>query len=151
MDAPARLLWSIRRTRAEDAPSVFALQRQLNRPARSDSDISEYFVAISGPQLLGCAAVRKRGDVGYLYGLAVQKSCRGRGIGHALTQARLDWLLAEKAATAFVMAMFWNVRFFQKHGFSLTNREEKIRLRELHNDFKDAWSARSALLRLQLR
>jgi len=143
--------WSIRRARTEDAQSVLELQRQLNRPSRTDSEIAEYFLATSGEYVVGCAAVRKHGDVGYLYGLAVQKSWRRRGIGHALTQTRLDWLLAENAALAFVMAMFWNVRFFQKHGFCLTSRTEKSRLRSLHSDFTDAWSVRSALLRLELR
>jgi amino-acid N-acetyltransferase len=101
--------------------------------------------------VIGCAAVRKNGDVGYLYGLAVDKAWRRRGIGHALTEERLDWLRNEAASTAYVLAMFWNVRFFRKHGFELADRSLARELEHLHGDFSQSWSARSALLKLKFQ
>jgi len=123
---------------------------RVSRPLRSDSVITEYFVAVSAQGIVGCAAVRKQDNLGYLYGLAVDKSWRRKGIGHTLTQKRLDWLRAQDVALAFVMSMFWNVRFFKKHGFSLTNKGTKLELKGLHNDFSDCWSTRSSLLVVDL-
>jgi N-acetylglutamate synthase-like GNAT family acetyltransferase len=123
---------------------------RVNRPCRSDSVISEYFIEESEQGIVGCAAVRKQDNRGYLYGLAVDKSWRRKGIGHTLTQKRLDWLGAQGVALAFVMSMFWNVRFFKKHGFSLTNKATTAELKGLHNDFSDNWSSRSALLVVDL-
>jgi N-acetylglutamate synthase-like GNAT family acetyltransferase len=105
---------------------------------------------VSGQQIVGCAAVRKRGYVGYLYGLTVDKPWRRQGIGHALTRARLEWLRNEQVQSAFVMAMFWNIRFFRKHGFILTNRRTIGAVQSLHSDFSDGWSRRSALLFIDL-
>lgn len=142
--------WSIRRARAADCKSVQDLQNRLHRPLRSDSTIQDYFLAIEGHKIVGCAAVRKRNDLGYLYGLVVDKPARRRGIGHALTQRRLDWLRQENVFSVFVMAMFWNIKFFKKHGFTLTNKRKVDGLAQLHCDFRDAWSSRSALLFLRL-
>jgi len=100
--------------------------------------------------VIGCAAVRKNGNVGYLYGLAVEKAWRRRGIGHALTRERLNWLRAEAAKSAYVLAMFWNVRFFKKHGFELADRSLLRELAHLYDDFSQSWSARSALLQCRL-
>lgn len=146
MGKPGMPAWSIRRATAQDRECIHELQERLSRPLRSDSVTSEYFVAVSGCQIVGCAAVRKRGNVGYLYGLVVDKSWRRQGIGHALTQTRLDWLRNQNVASAFVMAMFWNIRFFRKHRFVLTNRRNVAELESLHSDFADSWSRKSALL-----
>src|SRR5271165_6383179 len=110
MTKPAQTRWSIRRAITEDAKAVNELQERVNRPSRSSSLICEYFVAVSEQEIVGCAAVRKRGTLGYLYGLAVDKSWRRNGIGHALTQKRLDWLWHQSVSAVFVMAMFWNIR-----------------------------------------
>jgi N-acetylglutamate synthase-like GNAT family acetyltransferase len=141
--------WKITRASDGDAPAILALHKVLNRPPRVDSRTSEYFVAWTEGKVIGCAAVRKNGDVGYLYGLAVDKSWRRRGVGHALTQQRLDWLRNEAANSAYVLAMFWNVRFFRKHGFQLADRSLRCELAHLHGDFSQSWTVRSALLMLK--
>jgi len=143
--------WKIRRASDDDDLAILALHKALNRPSREDSRTSEYFVASTAESVIGCAAVRKNGDVGYLYGLAVDKAWRRRGIGHALTQERLDWLRKETTNSAYVLAMFWNVRFFKKHGFELADRSLVRELAHLHADFLQGWSARSALLRCKLQ
>ena len=143
-------IWSIRRATGRDSEDVNQLQKNLRRPQRSDSVISEYFVAVSEQRIVGCAAVRERDGIGYLYGLAVEKSWRRMGIGHALTTTRLEWLRGRNILSGFVLAMFWNIRFFKKHGFRLTNREKVNDLQQLHGDFCDLWSKRSALLFVDL-
>jgi len=142
--------WLIRRATADDKEGVDELQRRMNRPSRSNSVISEYFVAVSKHAIVGCAAVRKRGNLGYLYGLVVDKSWRRKGIGHALTQQRLEWLCDQNVASVFVMAMFWNIKFFKKHGFILAGKGNVRGLEQLHGDFSDSWSVRSALLIVNL-
>jgi N-acetylglutamate synthase-like GNAT family acetyltransferase len=143
--------WTIRRASGADCAAILALHGALNRPAREDSCGSEYFVASTAESVIGCAAVRKNRDLGYLYGLCVDKAWRRQGVGHALTQERLDWLLAEAVNSAYVLAMFWNVRFFKKHGFELVDRSLLRELSHLHGDFSQSWSARSALLRCKFR
>jgi hypothetical protein len=44
--------------------------------------------------------------------------------------------------------MFWNVKFFKRHGFALADRSRALQLRWLHMDFEDVWCRRSALLSL---
>jgi N-acetylglutamate synthase-like GNAT family acetyltransferase len=150
MNASEPPVWSIRKATTQDRESVDDLQSRVKRPPRSDSVINEYFVAMTERGIVGCAAVRKQEKRGYLYGLAVDKSWRKKGIGHALTQTRLDWLRDQDVASAFVMSMFWNIRFFRKHGFTLTNKGVTAELKQLHNDFSDSWSSRSALLVVHL-
>jgi N-acetylglutamate synthase-like GNAT family acetyltransferase len=150
MSEPGHPSWSIRKATSSDLDAVTDIQKRTNRPARSDSVVSEYFVAVSGLRIVGCAAVRKRAKIGYLYGLAVDKAWRRQGIGHALTCVRLNWLCTQRATSALVLAMFWNVKFFKKHGFILTNKSTFARLERLHRDFSDRWSTRSALLVLDL-
>jgi N-acetylglutamate synthase-like GNAT family acetyltransferase len=151
MDKPELSAWTIRRATSDDRESIQELQARLNRPSRTDSVTSEYFVAVSVPQIVACAAVRKRGNIGYLYGLVVDKPWRRQGIGHALTETRLHWLRSQNIEVAVVIAMFWNVKFFKKHDFSLTNRRSMGELERLHSDFGESWSRRSALLSVNIR
>jgi N-acetylglutamate synthase-like GNAT family acetyltransferase len=140
----------MRKATARDRTDIVQLQERLHRPARSDSSILEYFVAECEGKIIGCAGVRKRNSFGYLYGLVVDKPWRRKGVGHALTQQRLDWLSHENVRSVFVLAMFWNVKFFKKHCFTLTDKEKSRMLAGLHRDFVDPWSSRSALLSLEL-
>lgn len=150
MDGATSAIWTIRRATARDRTDIVQLQERLHRPARSDSSILEYFVAECEGKIIGCAAVRKRNSFGYLYGLVVDKPWRRKGVGHALTQQRLDWLRDENVRSVFVLSMFWNVKFFKKHCFTLTDKEKSRVLSGLHRDFVDPWSSRSALLLLEL-
>jgi len=143
-------VWTIRRATEADSGEVSSFQQSLNRPQRSDSICSEYFLAEVDGELVGCAAVRLKEQTGYLYGLVVSKRWRRRGIGYALTDRRLDWLRGTRASSAFVLSMFWNIRFFKRHGFELADRRKKRDLGSLHQDFTDKWSARSVLLVVDL-
>src|SRR5579863_5198384 len=145
-----RPTWFVRRAVENDTKEVEDLQKRTHRPQRSDSEILEYFVAISDHKIVGCAAVRERNKLGYLYGLVVDKPWRKKGIGHALTQERLDWLRGTKASSAFVMSMFWNIKFFEKHGFTVANKKKNLGLQQVHKEFTDAWSNRSCVMAVEL-
>jgi N-acetylglutamate synthase-like GNAT family acetyltransferase len=138
--------WEIRRGTDEDAEIITRFHRNQNRPNRSDSVASEYFIAEVSGDIVGCAAARLTNGVGYFYGLAVDKAWRRRGIGHDLTRYALDCLRTTGAKSAFTLVMFWNIRFFKRHGFELADRRTKQVLNGLHRDFTDKWSVRSVLL-----
>ena len=143
--------WTIRRATEADSKRISDFQRSLNRPQRSESIASEYFVAEVDGDIIGCAAVRAREGTGYLYGLVVSKQWRRHGVGHGLTDCRLDWLRKNKAVKAYVLVMFWNIRFFKRHGFELADRKLKPNLAVLHQDFADRWSSHSVLLMIDLK
>lgn len=142
--------WRIRRATENDSAAIARFHEGLRRPARSDSITSEYFIAESLESIIGCAAVRAREQFGYLYGLAVDKAWRRQGIGYSLTQRRLDWLRARGVESAFVCAMFWNIRFFKRHEFKLADRKRRVELVSLHQDFTEHWNSHSALLEADL-
>ena len=141
---------SIRKAAPRDFSKISKLNVLTRRPQRSDRRFHEYFVAEIADDLVGCAALRCRQDSGYLYGLTVHPSWRRHGIGHLLTNRRLEEIQAKGIQTALVFAMFWNVKFFKRHGFLLTEKTRASEFRWLHKDFEDAWCRRSALLALSL-
>jgi N-acetylglutamate synthase-like GNAT family acetyltransferase len=141
----------IRRATSRDFSNISKLNDLTKRPQRTDSRFQEYFIAESGGDFVGCAAFRCRRDAGYLYGLTVHPSWRRRGIGHALTERRLEAVRSNGIRTTFVFAMFWNVKFFERHGFLVTPKSRTLELRWLHNDFEERWCRRSALLVLSLQ
>ncbi len=141
----------LRKARHNEWPAVLRLQSEEKRPSRRDSQISDYFVALAGDDLVGCVAVRAQGEMAYLYGLVVAKKWRQRGIGHALTDKCIDALRKKGVKRIYLLAMFWNIRFFSKHGFSLIDRQLRPQLACLHQDFIDTWARRSALLCLTLQ
>ena len=142
--------WLIRRATEDDSSAIELFHKAMRRPPRSDSVASEYFIAESLGKIVGCAAVRAQGRFGYLYGLAVDKTWRRQGIGHSLTQRRLDWLRETGAESAFVFAMFWNIHFFRRHGFKPIDRKRRFELAGFHQDFTETWNSRSALLEADL-
>jgi N-acetylglutamate synthase-like GNAT family acetyltransferase len=137
---------TIRQANSRDFATISNLNRLTKRPQRTDVQLREYLVAEIDRVLVGCAALRCRRDSGYLYGLTVDPGWRRQGIGHSLTAQRLETIRAKGLNRAFVFAMFWNVKFFKRHGFALADRTRAAELRWLHKDFEEAWCRRSALL-----
>lgn len=145
MKQPAQTQWTIRKARKSEADAIIRFLETQRRPRRSEFKVSEYFVAESLGEIVGCIATRKRAQHGYLYGLAVEKSQRRRGIGHALTAFGLNHLRRNGVDLVFTLVMFWNIRFIKQHGFELVDKGAKSELKDLHPDFVDDWTIRSAL------
>jgi N-acetylglutamate synthase-like GNAT family acetyltransferase len=141
----------LRKARRSEWPAVLHLQSEEKRPPRKDSQVSDYFVALDRGILVGCVGVREQEETGYLYGLVVAKKWRRRGIGHALVGNCIAVLQKNGMKRVYLLAMFWNIRFFSKHGFSLVDRQLRPQLASLHVDFVENWARRSALLCLTLR
>jgi amino-acid N-acetyltransferase len=141
----------LRKARCSEWPAVLHLQSEEKRPPRKDSQIADYFVALDRDKLVGCVAVRAQKEMGYLYGLVVAKNSRRRGVGTALVANCIEALQNNGAKTVYLLAMFWNIRFFSKHGFLLADRQLRPQLASLHEDFIENWARRSALLCLTLQ
>jgi len=141
-----RTVYRIRKARTADWPDILRLQSLNNRPARRDSIVSDYFVAFVSDELVGSCAIRANADAGYLYGLVVSRQWRKRGIGHALTSECLGHLQSSQVRKVLALAMFWNIRFFRKHGFSVIKRTSLPNDAAIHHDFSEDWSRRSTLL-----
>ena len=108
---------AIRRARGVDRPAIRSVYQESPNPHRRRVRIGDYYVAAAGKDIVGCAAVRAVDGWGYLYGLAVKRTWRRRGIGSALISARLHWLHTHQFPCAILLTMFWNIRFFRRLGF----------------------------------
>jgi N-acetylglutamate synthase-like GNAT family acetyltransferase len=141
----------LRKARRSEWPAILHLQSEEKRPPRTDSRVADYFVVVDRDNLVGCVAVRVQEETGYLYGLVVAKKWRRRGIGHALMANCIDTLQKNGVKRVYLLAMFWNIRFFSKHGFSLVDRQLRPQLASLHVDFSENWARRSAVLCLTFK
>lgn len=140
------MIWLARSAALRDRKAIQRLQATENRPQRRELNVAEYIVASIGGEIVGCIAARCVDGIGYIYGLVVAKQWRKMGIGHFLTQRCIEQVVRAGATKVYILSMFWNVRFFKKHGFALVARSAILQLVMIHQDFGEAWGNRSALL-----
>jgi N-acetylglutamate synthase-like GNAT family acetyltransferase len=145
-DSRMNARFRIRKAHKRDWQRIAGLHSSHNRPIRRDPSISDYFVAFASDELIGTSAVHFKSDTGYLYGLVVARQWRKQGIGHALLYACLDHLRKARVKRVLALVMFWNIRFFRKHGFTLIKRTSIPAAVDIHEDFTQEWSRHSALL-----
>ncbi len=138
--------YEIRNAVESDLSEIQTLYLIAGRPARSPPRVAEYLIASTPDQLLGCAGVHHLAENGYLYGLAVHPAFRRRGIGSALTVARVERLRSRNAQRAIALAMFWNVRFFRNLGFQVMRRADLPEIVLRLPDFEDVTYRRSAVV-----
>jgi N-acetylglutamate synthase-like GNAT family acetyltransferase len=138
--------YEIRSAVESDWSEIQTLYVVSGRPPRAPASLAEYLIASTPDRLLGCAGVRSLGESGYLYGLAVHPGFRRRGIGSALTVARVERLRSCDARLAIALAMFWNVRFFRNLGFQVARRADLPEVVLRLPDFQDATYRRSAVV-----
>ena len=112
----------IRKGIEQDSDTIHEIQRELRRPSRAECMAREYLIAWRGGVAVGCAATALHAEGGYFYGLAVRREWQRKGLGSQLMEARLDALRALQADYAVALAMFWNSRFFRRHGFAPVKR-----------------------------
>jgi N-acetylglutamate synthase-like GNAT family acetyltransferase len=135
----------------EDIADIQRIYVCLRRPARQRLEVEEYLVARDDGDVIGCAAVQliesANESEGYLYGLGVKKEFQRRGIGRALTEARVERVRSVGGGHAVALAMFWNVNFFRRLGFVTTSRESLSPQMRTLPDFCDTRYRRSAVVR----
>lgn len=109
--------FEIRPASASDEEWIRNFGTLTRRPARQTIRWCECFVAQVGRERVGCSAVERVAEGGYLYGLSVHPNYRRSGIGLALTQVRVERVQAWNGRFAAALVMFWNLRFFYSLGF----------------------------------
>lgn len=129
-----------------DTAQIRAIHAGLNRPARDEYVAQEFLIAWHEGEAVGCAGIAIHADGGYFYGLAVVRSRQRQGIGSLLMVARLDRLREYDADYAVALAMFWNSRFFRKHGFAPLKRSLLPASALWHRDISNPTWNRSAVM-----
>ena|SRR5215831_732001 len=134
------------RATIQESEIIGEIHRQLNRPHRSECNANEYLIAWCHGEPVGCAATSLHAEGAYFYGLAVRRRWQHNGVGSQLMQARLDALPATQTEYAVALVMFWNSRFFRKHGFSPVKRTLLPVSALYHSDLTDPSYVRSATM-----
>jgi N-acetylglutamate synthase-like GNAT family acetyltransferase len=143
-------MFDVSAARSDDLREIQAIYIALRRPQRPKVRLEDYFVALQGGSLVGCAAVQlvamDSGLEGYLYGLAVRREFQRQGIGAALTEARIERVQASHGTRVTALAMFWNVAFFKRLGFETVKRHDLLPAILELSDFVDVRYRRSAVV-----
>jgi len=145
------MLVEIYQATAEDVSSILAIQRELNRPLRPEYPVSEYLLVRKDGDVVACAGTCIYRDGAYFYGLAVKRDWQRQGIGSQLMRARLEAAKTAQVEYALALAMFWNSRFFRKHGFAPIKRTLLPASAQFHSDLADSAYRRSAAMLRRLR
>lgn len=140
----------IRKARSGDRATIRQLYLGIKSPHARRIAIDEYFVALSEKNIIGCAAIRRIQNGGYLYGRAVVKEWRCQGIGTALLAERLQSLRHEGMRTAVGLVMFWNISVFRKMGFRIIRRADLPRQYVSLADFRNRRNRYCATLWIDL-
>ena len=143
-------MFDVSSARSGDISQIQESYLALRRPKRPDLRLEDYLVARHCGSLVGCAAVQlvmlDSGLEGYLYGLAVRKEFQRKGIGAALTEARMERVRANDGTRGIALAMFWNIGFFKKLGFETVRRHDLLPAILELPDFVDVRYRRSAVV-----
>ncbi len=84
--------------------------------------LRDFGVYVEGDRVVGCAALTIIwADMAELRSLAVDSACIGRGIGRELVGWCLDE--ARRLHIRKIMALTYEQRFFEKHGFVVVEKE----------------------------
>lgn len=115
-----------RKATAGDVPALYELIAHyaakgvmLPRPLETlAAGVDEFVVAEEGGRLIGCGAlVRLSADLAEIRSLGVLESHKGRGVGAALVDRLVEE--ARRLGLSRVMALTYEVPFFEKAGFSI--------------------------------
>ncbi|WP_042426940.1 amino-acid N-acetyltransferase [Streptacidiphilus anmyonensis] len=117
---------TIRRARTADVPSIrrlvdgYARERiLLNKPTVTlFESLQEFWIAErdDNAEVVACGALHVMWeDLAEVRTLAVDRSCRGTGIGHALLRKLVD--TARWIGVRRIFCLTFEVEFFAKHGF----------------------------------
>jgi N-acetylglutamate synthase-like GNAT family acetyltransferase len=113
----------IKKAKSSHCAAIRRLHLENRSPHARRVRTQDYFVALAGRVVVGCAAILAVHGGGYLYGRTVAKAWRRMGIGTALLAYRVEWLKRRRARLAVSLVMFWNVSAFRKLGFRTVPRD----------------------------
>jgi N-acetylglutamate synthase-like GNAT family acetyltransferase len=141
----------IRQAREQDCEQIRSIHCKINRPLREQYRVGEFLIAWAEESAIACAATAVHLEGGYFYGLAVKREWQRRGVGSELMEARLVALRRLEAEYAIALVMFWNSRFFRKHGFAPVKRSDLAPSAWGHADLTNPAFRRSAVMLRSLK
>lgn len=95
----------LRAARRDDFPAIIALLRECKLPTDGITDQlgSNYVVALLGSCVVGVAGIEVYGDYGLLRSVAVAPEVRGRNVGKALVENRLEWAAGQHLKALYLL------------------------------------------------
>jgi amino-acid N-acetyltransferase len=118
----SQALLTIEPAAAADLTAVVSLLQQNTLPPDGLSDhVGSLLVARRGDMVVGSAGLELYGPDVLLRSVAVDSSCRGRGLGRLLTEAALALAQARGARRVYLLTET-AADFFPRFGFRLTAR-----------------------------
>jgi N-acetylglutamate synthase-like GNAT family acetyltransferase len=112
---------SYSQAKPEDEPAILYLLKELEGD-RSRFDITRFYVAKIGKNLVGCVRTKIFAGGGLeLASLAVDKNYQGKGIGSRLVE---ELLLKESARPIFILTELNKESFYNKFNFNIIESPE---------------------------
>lgn len=130
-----------------DCAALRRLLLETGLPAEDvDRHVPAFRVLEEEGELIGCAALERHGDEGYLRSVAVSATARGMGLGQQLTEELLREAAAAPARSVWLMTLSAE-RFFGRFGFVKVAREEAPLWLRAHPHFQSFCPASAVLMR----
>lgn len=105
-----------------------------------------FFKLVEGGAILGIMGIQDVGEVTLIRHAYVRTSERGRGVGGRLLRHLLP-MTAKPVLIGTWKAATWAVSFYQRHGFTLVDEEEKTRLLRKYWTISERQNETSVVLR----
>ena len=124
--APRRVVGAITITPAlpGDVHTILDLVRAVQLPPEGIEETIAYFwVAREAERIVGTVGVEVYDDLAFLRSLAVTPTHQRTGLGRALTETALAYLIARQFRAVYLLTTTAEA-FFARHGFCLLARDE---------------------------
>ena len=107
-----------------DMPAILDLVRAVHLPPEGVAETIQYFwVARDGEHIVGTIGLEVYDDLALLRSLAVTPSRQHTGLGRALTETALAYLMTRQFRAVYLLTTT-AVAFFARHGFHPLARDE---------------------------
>lgn len=108
---------SLRRATASDWPAVAALLEAHRLPTQGAREhLHRYVLAVSGPEVLGCAGLEVQGEDALLRSVAIAPGHQGEGLGQRLLARMLEEAAAQGVRTLYLLTTT-AADYFGRRGF----------------------------------
>ena len=113
----------VRSARQSDREAVAALlsEAQLPTDGLDDQFVSGFAVAVEREQVIGAAGIERHGAFGLLRSAVVAPEARGRRVGEAVLQDRIEWSIRAGLEAVYLLTTT-AADYFKRYGFHVVDR-----------------------------